>query len=68
MVEANGVNVPQPRVVISMRASINLTRSLGWVHSHGNLAISIRVAIKKMRDTGTVRCIGLMDHYIGVNG
>lgn len=68
MAKANGVKKQTPKIVTNMRANTNQIRSQAWAHSLGNQVISIVDATKKMRDMGTVRCIGLMAHYTKVNG
>lgn len=68
MVEVNGKSFKISRIVIVMMVSTKMIRKMDMVYLLGKVVTSIRVIIKMMKETATVKCFGLMAHTIKVNG
>ena len=67
-VKANGKSYIMPRIVIFMMESTKTIKRMDSVFSNGKVAMCSRVHIRTMKETGMVKCTGLMAATTRVNG
>jgi len=68
MGKVSGVKERKHKIVMLMTVTINLIKKMALVSLLGNQEINIKEHTKMMKDMVMVKCIGLMEVTIKVNG